>query len=108
MYSSSGEISGSRAKAASGSSGGKASLSGRSAAGTISSVIPRPRKRLSRGETGLVGGVGSVLGIALGAVALTQIKRSPQDGRGPALAAILVGIATLLVSFVLRAFALSI
>lgn len=59
-------------------------------------------------SVGLVGGVGSVLGIALGAVALTQIKRSPQGGRGPALAAILVGIATLLVSFVLRAFALSI
>ena len=59
-------------------------------------------------SVGLVGGVGSVLGIALGAVALTQIKRSPQGGRGPALAAILVGFATLLVSFVLRAFALSI
>ena len=59
-------------------------------------------------SVGLVGGVGSILGIVLGAVALTQIKRSPQGGRGPALAAIVVGLATLLVSFVLRAFALSI
>ncbi|MCE9515328.1 MAG: DUF4190 domain-containing protein [Mycobacterium sp.] len=59
-------------------------------------------------SVGLVGGVGSALGIVLGAVALTQIKRSPQGGRGPALAAIVVGLATLLVSFVLRAFALSI
>lgn len=59
-------------------------------------------------SVGLVGGVGSVLGIVLGGVALTQIKRSPQGGRGPALAAIVVGVATLLVSFTLRAFALTI
>jgi hypothetical protein len=59
-------------------------------------------------SVGLVGGVASVLGIVLGAVALTQIKRSPQGGRGQALAAIVVGVAALLVSFVLRAFALSI
>lgn len=59
-------------------------------------------------SVGLVGGLGSALGIVLGAVALTQIKRSPQGGRSPALAAIVVGVATLLLSFVLRAFELSI
>lgn len=58
-------------------------------------------------SVGLVGGAGSVLGIVLGAVALTQIKRIPQGGHGLAVAAIVVGIATLLVSFVLRALALN-
>lgn len=57
-------------------------------------------------SAGLVGGAGAALGIVLGTVALSQIRRSPQGGRAPALAAIVVGVATLLVSLVLRAMAL--
>ena len=58
-------------------------------------------------SVGLVGWAASILGIVLGAIALTQIKRRPQGGRGPAKAAIVVGVATVLVSFVLSAFALT-
>ena len=57
-------------------------------------------------SAGLVGGAGAVLGIVLGAVALIQIKRSPQGGRALAVAAVVVSVATLLVSLVLRAMAL--
>ena len=58
-------------------------------------------------SVGLVGWSASILGIVLGAIALTQIKRRPQGGRGPAKAASVVGVATVLVSFVLSAFALT-
>ena len=57
-------------------------------------------------SAGLVGGAGAVLGIVLGAVALIQIKRTPQGGRALAAAAVAVGVVTLLVSLVLRAMAL--
>ena len=57
-------------------------------------------------SAGLVGGAGAVLGFVLGAVALIQIKRSPQGGRALAVAAVVVSVVTLLVSLVLRAMAL--
>ena len=57
-------------------------------------------------SAGLVGGAGAVLGMVLGTVALIQIKRSPQGGRALAVAAVVVSVATLLVSLVLRAMAL--
>jgi hypothetical protein len=45
-----------------------------------------------------LGGVGSVLGIAFGAKARNQIRESGERGAGLALAAIIVGVVTLLVA----------
>jgi hypothetical protein len=45
-----------------------------------------------------LGGVGSVLGIVLGARARTQVRGSGERGAGMAMAAIVVGILTLLVA----------
>lgn len=56
--------------------------------------------------TGLLCGIGSVVAIVLGAIALDQIKRTRQDGFGLAVAGIVIGIATLVVTLVVVLFAL--
>ena len=45
-------------------------------------------------------GIGSVVGIVLGVVALNQIKQTRQAGYGLAVAGIVVGIATLIISMI--------
>lgn len=50
---------------------------------------------------GLLCGIGSILGIVLGAVAIGQIKKSGQRGHGLAVAAIVVGIASLVLSIMM-------
>ncbi len=50
---------------------------------------------------GLLFCIGSTVGIALGAVALNQIKRTRQEGYGLAVAGIVVGVATLIVYLIL-------
>jgi hypothetical protein len=49
---------------------------------------------------GLLCGIGSIVGIVLGVVALNQIKQSRQGGYGLAVAGIIVGVATLIISMV--------
>ncbi len=49
---------------------------------------------------GVLCGIGSVVGIVLGVVALNQIKQSRQGGYGLAVAGIVVGIATLIISMI--------
>ncbi|WP_081396091.1 DUF4190 domain-containing protein [Mycobacterium colombiense] len=56
--------------------------------------------------TGLLCGIGSIVGIVLGAIALDQIKRTRQDGFGLAVAGIVIGIATLVVILVIVIFRL--
>lgn len=56
--------------------------------------------------TGLLCCIGSIVAMVLGAVALDQIKRTRQDGFGLAVAGIVIGIATLLVTFVVVLFAM--
>jgi hypothetical protein len=56
--------------------------------------------------TGLLCGIGSIVAIVLGAIALDQIKRTRQDGFGLAVAGIVVGIATLVVILVVVLFKL--
>lgn len=56
---------------------------------------------------GLLCGVGSVIGIVLGAVALNQIKRSRQGGYGLAVAGIVVGVASLIISLVWMIYAMN-
>ncbi len=56
---------------------------------------------------GLLCCIGSVVGIVLGAVAINQIKRTRQEGYGLAVAGIVVGVATLLISIVWMTFALN-
>lgn len=56
--------------------------------------------------TGVVCCIGSIVAIALGAIALNQIKRTRQEGYGLAVAGIVIGIATLLVSLIVAVFAL--
>jgi hypothetical protein len=48
--------------------------------------------------------VGSILAIVLGVVALSQIKQSRQNGRGMAVAGIVIGIGTLLVFLIIATF----
>jgi hypothetical protein len=48
-----------------------------------------------------------VIGIVLGAVALNQIKRTRQGGYGLAVAGIVVGVASLIISLVLMIYALN-
>ncbi|WP_375484100.1 DUF4190 domain-containing protein [uncultured Mycobacterium sp.] len=55
---------------------------------------------------GLLCGIGSIVGIVLGAVALNQIKQTRQQGYGLAVAGIVVGVATLLVSLIVTIYAL--
>ena len=49
---------------------------------------------------GLLCGVGSIVGIVLGVIALGQIKRTGQDGHGLAVTGIAVGAASLVISAV--------
>lgn len=56
---------------------------------------------------GLLCGIGSVIGIVLGAVALNQIKRTRQGGYGLAVAGIVVGVASLIISLVWMIYAMN-
>jgi hypothetical protein len=56
---------------------------------------------------GILCTIGSIAGIAMGVIALNQIKQSRQGGHGLAVAGIAVGIATLIVSIIWTAFAFS-
>ncbi len=47
---------------------------------------------------GLLCGVGSIIGIGLGAIAINQIKKTGQRGYGLAVAGIVVGVASLVIS----------
>ena len=47
---------------------------------------------------GLFCGIGSIVGVILGFIARGQIKRTGQGGNGMALAGIVIGIATLVIS----------
>ncbi len=49
---------------------------------------------------GLLCGLGSLVGIVLGAIAISQIKRTRQGGYGLAVAGIVVGVASLVISVV--------
>lgn len=53
------------------------------------------------------GGILSIVGITLGAVALSQIKETRQKGYGLAVSGMVVGVGTLIVSLILTLFALS-
>lgn len=50
---------------------------------------------------GVLCGIGSIIGIALGVIALNQIKQNPQNGRNLAIAGIAVGAVSLLISLLL-------
>jgi len=49
---------------------------------------------------GLLCGVGSIVGIGLGAIAISQIKKTRQGGYGLAVAGIVVGVVSLVISVV--------
>ncbi|BBX09346.1 hypothetical protein MAIC_41490 [Mycolicibacterium aichiense] len=49
---------------------------------------------------GLLCGIGSIVGIVCGIIALNQIKRTRQGGYGLAIAGIVVGVATLIISMI--------
>lgn len=49
---------------------------------------------------GLLCGIGSIIGIVCGAVALNQIKRTREGGHGLAIAGIVIGVASLVISVV--------
>jgi hypothetical protein len=55
---------------------------------------------------GLLCGIGSIVGIVLGVVALNQIKQTRQAGYGLAIAGIVVGVATLIISMIWTIYAL--
>ncbi|MCV7030556.1 DUF4190 domain-containing protein [Mycobacterium sherrisii] len=55
--------------------------------------------------TGLLCGIGGIVGIVLGTIALDQIKRTRQDGYGMAVAGIVIGVATLIVGLIVMIFA---
>lgn len=55
---------------------------------------------------GLLCGFGSIIGIVLGVIAMNQIKRTGQQGRGLAVAGIAVGAVSLVISVIWMAFAL--
>lgn len=56
---------------------------------------------------GLLCGVGSIIGIVLGAIALNQIKRTGQQGRGLAVTGIVVGVVSMAISIVAFTFFLN-
>jgi hypothetical protein len=53
---------------------------------------------------GLLCGIGSIIGIVLGTIAISQIKKSRQNGYGLAVAGIVVGVASLVISIVWMTF----
>jgi hypothetical protein len=55
--------------------------------------------------TGLFCCVGGIVAIVLGTIAIDQIKRTRQDGYGLAVAGIVIGIATLIVTLIVMIFA---
>jgi Domain of unknown function (DUF4190) len=55
---------------------------------------------------GVLCGIGSIVGIVLGSVALNQIKQTKQEGYGLAIAGIVVGVASLIINLVWTIFAL--
>jgi Domain of unknown function (DUF4190) len=55
--------------------------------------------------TGLLCCIGGIVAIVLGTIALDQIKRTRQDGYGLAVAGIVIGIATLIVTLIVMIFA---
>jgi len=54
---------------------------------------------------GLLCGIGSIVGIVLGVIALNQIKQTRQGGYGLAVAGIIVGIGTLIISAIFAIYA---
>ena len=56
---------------------------------------------------GILCGIGSIVGIVLGVLALNQIKETRQSGHGLAVAGIAVGIASLIISIIWYAFPFS-
>jgi hypothetical protein len=61
---------------------------------------------LASSLTGLLCCIGSIVGIVLGTLALDQLKRTRQEGYALAVAGIVIGIAGLLVNFIVALFAL--
>ena len=55
---------------------------------------------------GVLCGIGSIVGIVLGAVALNQIKQTRQGGYGLAVAGIVVGVASLVINLIWATYAL--
>lgn len=54
---------------------------------------------------GLLCGIGSILGITLGLVAISQIKKTGQRGHALAVSAIVVGVASLVLSIIMWTYA---
>jgi hypothetical protein len=69
--------------------------------GAPSSTNPLAIASLVASAIGVLCGVGSIIGIVLGIVALNQIKRDNQGGHGLAIAGIAVGAVSLVLSMVL-------
>jgi len=55
---------------------------------------------LAASAIGLLCGIGSIVGIVLGFIALGQIKKTGQAGHGLAVAGIAVGIASFVISLI--------
>jgi Domain of unknown function (DUF4190) len=55
---------------------------------------------LSVSIVGLLCGIGSIIGIVLGFIARSQIRQTPQPGYGLAIAGIVVGISSLIISLI--------
>jgi hypothetical protein len=71
---------------------------------------PRGTNKLAIGSLvsslfGLLCGIGSIIGIVLGALALNQIKRSREGGYGLAVAGIVIGVAAMAIWIVMLVFA---
>jgi hypothetical protein len=56
--------------------------------------------------TGILCCIGSIVAIVLGGIALSQIKQTRQEGYGLAVAGIVIGIAALVVTFIVALFAM--
>ncbi len=56
---------------------------------------------------GLLCGIGSIIGIVLGVIALNQIKQTRQGGYGLAVAGIVVGAASLVISLIWMIYAIN-
>jgi len=57
-------------------------------------------------STGLFCCIGGIVGIVLGLVALNQIKQTRQEGYAPAVAGIVIGVATVIISLIIWIFAM--
>ena len=57
-------------------------------------------------STGLFCCIGGIVGIVLGLVALNQIKQTRQEGYAPAVAGIVIGVATIIISLIIWIFAM--